>query len=268
MEPTPQIDAADPTANPSRRRVLLSALAAAGGATIGASPLLRAAQEEAESSKDDASKRLAPKSKILFQGDSITDAGRNRGDKGANSAGAMGRGYPFLIASYLLATRPKDALEIYNRGISGNKVPDLDKRWKEDTIDIAPDLLSILIGVNDIWHKLNGGYDGTVESYEKGFADLLERTKEALPKTRIVVCEPFVLRTGAVNDKWFPEFDERRKAAKRVAEKAEATFVEFQTMFDEAVKEATPGYWAGDGVHPSMAGHALMAMYWVEQVKP
>ncbi|MEX2212986.1 MAG: GDSL-type esterase/lipase family protein, partial [Phycisphaeraceae bacterium] len=194
------------------------------------------------------------------------DAGRNRNAKGANDGNGHGRGYPFLISSYLLAVKPDLNLQTYNRGNSGNKVPDLDKRWDEDCINLKPNVLSILIGVNDIWHKLNGNYDGTVETYEKGFAALLERTRKALPETKIVICEPFVLKCGAVNDKWFPEFDLRKAAAKRVAQAAGAIWVPFQEMFDEAVKTTKPNYWAGDGVHPSMAGHALMAKLWIETV--
>jgi lysophospholipase L1-like esterase len=204
---------------------------------------------------------------ILFQGDSITDAGRNRGRLGPNDPAGFGRGYPFLLASYLLARHPERDLKIYNRGISGNKVPDLDARWEKDAIQLKPDLISILIGVNDIWHKLNGRYKGTVEDYEKGYGALLKRTKKALPGVRIVVCDPFVLRCGAVNDGWFPEFEHRRAAAKRVSEAAGATWVPFQKMFDDAIKKAKPRYWAPDGVHPSMAGHALMAMTWMESVR-
>jgi len=209
---------------------------------------------------------LKPGSTVLLQGDSITDAGRNKRATGANDAGAFGRGYAFMIGSYVLASHPFGKMKVYNRGISGHKVPDLDKRWQTDTIDLKPNVVSILIGVNDIWHKLNGRYDGTVESYEKGYADLLARTRKALPDTTIAVCEPFVLRTGAVKDNWFPEFDQRRAAAKRVSDGAGTIWVPFQSMFDEAVKHEKPSYWAGDGVHPSMAGHALMAATWVEHV--
>ncbi len=128
---------------------------------------------------------------------------------------------------------------------------------------MKPALLSILIGVNDIWHKLNGNYDGTVSDYETGFAALLTRTRQALPDVTIVVCEPFVLHCGAINDKWFPEFDQRRAVAKKVASEAGTIWVPFQTMFDEAVAAGTPpNYWAGDGVHPSLAGHSLMAQAW------
>ena len=128
-------------------------------------------------------------------------------------------------------------------------------------------MLSILIGVNDIWHKLAGSYDGTVADYEKGFNELIEQTAKALPETQIVICEPFVLRCGAVNDKWFPEFDKRRAAARRVAEKAEATWVPFQETFDSAVNDAPANYWAGDGVHPSMAGHMKMTMAWLKELR-
>ncbi len=209
---------------------------------------------------------LSPESTILFQGDSITDAGRDRKASSANDARGFGRGYPMLIASGLLGDHPSSKLKIYNRGISGNKVPDLAARWQEDCLDLKPDLLSILIGVNDIWHKLNGKYDGTVADYDAGLRDLLTRTQETLPKTRIVICEPFVLQCGAVNDKWFPEFDQRRTACLEVARSMSLEIVPFQQMFNDALADAPPQYWAGDGVHPTMAGHALMAKTWRQTV--
>jgi len=127
-------------------------------------------------------------------------------------------------------------------------------------------VLSILIGVNDIWHKLKGKYDKTVVEYEQEYHALLERTKTALPNVRLVVCEPFVLRCGAVDDQWFPAFEGCREAAKRVSETAEATFVPFQSMFDRAIAFAPPNHWAGDGVHPTAAGAALMAHCWLRTV--
>lgn len=208
---------------------------------------------------------------ILFQGDSITDAGRSR-DKGkadvANNQPGLGNGYAWLAAGQLLVDRPADELRIFNRGISGHKVFQLAERWQTDCLDLKPDVLSILIGVNDIWHSLdpNLNYKGTVEIYERDYHALVERTKKALPKVTLVVCEPFVLRCGAVTDKWFPEFDKYRAAAKRVADKHHATFVPFQAMFDAAIKFAPPEHWAGDGVHPSAAGAALMAHFWLKAV--
>ncbi|MBU6302015.1 MAG: SGNH/GDSL hydrolase family protein [Verrucomicrobia bacterium] len=206
---------------------------------------------------------IAPGSVVLFQGDSITDAGRDRNQPAANNAMALGRGYPLLAAAGILEEHPKLQLKVLNRGISGNKVPDLEARWQQDCLDLKPAVLSILIGVNDIWHKLNGKYDGTPEVYRDGFAALLKRTRTALPEVTLVVGEPFVLRCGAVNDSWFPEFETRRAFAAQVAREAGALWVPFQRKFDEAVAAGTePAYWAPDGVHPSPAGHALMARAW------
>jgi lysophospholipase L1-like esterase len=199
---------------------------------------------------------------ILFQGDSITDCGRNRGSADANTAGALGTGYPLLVASAVLAARANDGLRFYNRGISGNKVPDLQQRWSADALELRPDVLSILIGVNDFWHKLDLGYAGTVQDYEDQYTALLEQTRRDLPRTHLIVLEPFVLRCGAVTARWFPEFDLRRAAARRVAARAKATFVPLQTVFDQKTRVTRPEYWAADGVHPTPAGHAVIAEQW------
>lgn len=202
---------------------------------------------------------------VLFQGDSITDAGRSRENAMvANKQPGLGSGYAWLAAAELLVDRQDDALTFYNRGVSGNKVYQLAERWKEDCLDLKPNVLSILIGVNDLWHKLNGKYEGTLEIYERDYNALLERTRKALPRVKLVICEPFVLRCGAVNEKWFPEFDGYRAAAKKIAKHFRATFVPFQAMFDEAVKYAPPEHWAKDGVHPTPAGASLMAHLWIE----
>lgn len=203
---------------------------------------------------------------VLFQGDSITDCGRERAATEPNRAVALGTGYPLLIASQHLAARPEAGLRFLNRGVSGNKVPDLESRWQADTLDLKPDVLSILIGVNDLWHKLSGHYDGTVEQYEAGYAALLDRTRHALPDVRLVVLEPFVLRCGAVNDAWFPEFDLRRAAAARVATRAGATFVPLHAMFERLSAQEPPAYWAADGVHPTVAGHGAIAQLWMQSV--
>ena len=204
---------------------------------------------------------------ILFQGDSITDAGRDKKNQIANQQKALGAGYAWMAASHLLIKNPQLNLTIHNRGISGNKVHQLANRWDKDCLDLKPDILSIMIGVNDIWHGLNGKYEGTVKTYEDDFLNLMERTRKALPKTQFVICEPFVLRCGAVNDKWFPEFDRYRAAARKVADQNNATFVPFQSMFDEAVQYAPPKHWAGDGVHPSSHGASLMAHFWTQSVQ-
>ncbi len=240
-----------------RRDLMRASLAAAGaGALLTSSPQTLVAAESATA--------IAPNTKILFQGDSITDAKRDKKNQSANDVRGLGDGYSMLIAGELLRDHAEAKLTIQNRGISGNKVPDLAARWHQDCLDLKPDVLSILVGVNDIWHKFAGRYDGTVADYESGFGELLKQTMAALPKTRIIVCEPFVLRCGAINDTWFPEFDERRAVAKKLADAMKLDFVPFQSMFDEAVELAPPQYWAADGVHPTLAGHALMAKKWLE----
>ena len=199
---------------------------------------------------------------VLFQGDSITDAGRDRKIASPNVGSALGDGYPLIIASALLDAEPDHGWRFFNRGVSGNKVPDLDARWQDDTIALAPDLVSILVGVNDYWHKRLNGYTGTVADYEAQYSALLARTRAALPSVRLVVLEPFVLRVGAVDETWFPEIDDRRAVAARVAQRARATWVPLQDRFTAAAAKTGPAYWLGDGVHPTPAGHGLIADAW------
>lgn len=211
---------------------------------------------------------LRPDSVLVLQGDSITDGGRDRGlDGKANDGAALGNGYAAMIGAALLTDPELANLQVHNRGISGNKVFQLAERWDADALALEPDVVSILIGVNDIWHTRNGHYDGTVERYEADYAALLERTRRALPDVTLVVCEPFVLRCGAVTDDWFPEFDDYRAAALRVAGKHGALFVPFQSAFDAALALHPAEHWAADGVHPTKAGAALMAATWLRVVR-
>ena len=205
---------------------------------------------------------------ILFQGDSITDSGRNKDDNGFNSSRALGSGYPMLAGAEMLEKFSGSNLKIYNKGISGNKVFQLAERWDKDCIDIKPDILSILIGVNDIWHKLNGQYDGTAEIYKRDYIALIERTKKALPDVKLIICEPFAVRgVKAVDDKWYPEFYGYQKAAREIAEQYGAIFIPYQTIYDEAQKQAEGSYWTSDGVHPTLAGAQLMAHAWLQTIK-
>ena len=257
-------DAKSNLPQPSRREFVHAGigLSASGLAALAAMDELLA--DDVQSARNSAGPIIEPGNTILFQGDSITDAVRKRDIKVANSHTALGNGYAWLAAAELLVDLPAAKLKIFNRGISGNKVYQLAERWQADCLDIKPDVLSILIGVNDIWHKLEGSYAGTVEIYENDYQALLKRTKDALPNIKLIICEPFVLRVGSVNDSWFPAFDGYRAAARRVAEKARATFVPFQTMFDLAAKIEQPTHWAADGVHPTVYGAALMAHWWLK----
>ena len=205
---------------------------------------------------------------ILFQGDSITDSGRNKEDTGFNTARNLGSGYPLLAGAALLNKYEALNLKVYNKGISGNKVYQLAERWDKDCLDLKPDVLSILIGVNDLWHKLNGTYNGTIEIYRNDYIALLERTMKALPNVKLIICEPFAVNgVKAVDDKWYPEFYDYQKSAREIAKQFKATFIPFQSVFDEAQKRAPGSYWTGDGVHPTLAGSQLMAKAWMKALE-
>jgi lysophospholipase L1-like esterase len=141
-------------------------------------------------------------------------------------------------------------------------VPDLKARWQADVIALEPHIVSVLVGVNDFWHKRTHGYTGTVADSENGYVALLEQTRQALPHVRLVVMEPFVLQTGQVDATWFPEFDERRSVASRVAQRVGVTFVPLQARFTSAAERMDRSYWIADAVHPTRAGNALIAEGW------
>jgi len=209
---------------------------------------------------------ILPGQTVLFQGDSITDSGRNREESSGPGIWALGNGYAKLAAAHLLAARPSDGLAFLNRGISGNRVVDLYARILADTINLKPDVLSVLIGVNDTWHRFRGNNGVAVPKFERVFRDYLTEARAALPGIRFVLCEPFVLGCGHVTSEWVGEMDARRAVVRRLASEFGAVFVPFQEMFDAAVQEAPPEYWAPDGVHPSAPGHHRMARAWLEAV--
>ena len=197
---------------------------------------------------------------ILFQGDSITDAGRKKEVTAANDTKALGTGYAAIITGQILFAHAGLGLQCHNRGISGNKVPDLAARWDADAIALKPDVLSIMIGVNDLWHTLAFGqkYKGTIEDYETSYRALIERTLKEVPGVRIVICEPFTTRTSED----FKVLAQYRAVSKKLAEEKNLTFVPFQSLFDEASKAAPAEFWLWDGIHPSTSGHAIMADMW------
>jgi len=204
---------------------------------------------------------------LLFQGDSITDAGRDKKNEQANNGRSFGTGYAYITAAWLLKEMAGKNLTIYNRGISGNKVFQLAERWDKDCLELKPDILSILIGVNDYWHMRNGRYDGTPEIYEKEYRKLLTRTKEAMPGIRLVICEPFILPgTKSVDETWIEPFGQYQEIAAKISKEFDTVWVPFQKVFNRALGVAEATYWAHDGVHPSMAGAQLMAAAWLEAV--
>jgi lysophospholipase L1-like esterase len=202
--------------------------------------------------------------RILFQGDSITDAGRDRGRYYANQGQGLGGGYAYQISADLLGKNPDAQLKCFNRGISGNKVYQLANRWDLDCLALKPDVLSILIGVNDYWHTLSGNYNGTLSIYKNDFRQLLEQTKKALPDVKIIIGEPFAVEGGsAIDVKWTP-FSAYRVAAKEIANDFDAAFIPYHSIFRDALRHADVNYWCPDGVHPSIAGAYLMKEAWLK----
>ena len=202
--------------------------------------------------------------RILFQGDSITDAERERtADK------HMGVGYPNLVAARLGFEEP-GKYEFINRGIGGNRSIDVLARIKKDLINLKPDVLSILMGINDVWHELAEGNGVSTEDYEIYYDILLSHIEKELPDTRIIMLEPFVLKGIATAEKW-DEFrkgaEEKAAAAARAAKKHGIQFVPLMAKFDEAAKLAEPSYWLKDGVHPTPMGHELIARAWLSAFK-
>lgn len=196
---------------------------------------------------------------ILFQGDSITDAGRSRDDSN------IGNGYPLLVKGELMLEFPNQYV-MYNRGISANRVVDLYARVKADVINLKPDIMSILIGVNDVWHEYTSQNGVNEDKYFKIYSMMIEEIKEALPNVKIMILEPFVLKASKTEEQWEDFRDGvqiRAEKAREIAEKYNLIFVPLQEKFDEAAKFAPNDYWLRDGVHPTMAGNQLIKKEWM-----
>jgi len=204
---------------------------------------------------------------FLFQGDSITDGNRTR-DMDWNHV--LGHGYAYLIAARLWFDLPHKQFHFFNRGISGNAITELTTRWDNDTIALKPDLLSILVGVNDTTRAVYGDKNHTVASYEDGYRALLTKTRQTLPQTQLVILEPFILPVGKVKEKWDDyqrEISGRQAVAKKLADEFGAIFLPLQDSFNKAAAKYPPDvYWLWDGVHPMPNGHELIAREWIKQV--
>ncbi len=193
---------------------------------------------------------------FIILGDSITDCSRDRDD-----INSMGMGYPAVTAA-ILGTRHPQKFRFINEGISGDRIVDVYARIKRDIINQKPDYLSILIGINDVWHELGDKNGVAAPKFEKIYSMLIEEIKEELPEIKIFILEPFVT-PGTATDEHIEYFRAetllRAEAAKRIAEKYDLTFIPLQEVFDEAMKLAPASYWTRDGVHPTTEGHGLIA---------
>jgi lysophospholipase L1-like esterase len=198
--------------------------------------------------------------RILFQGDSITDGNRGRS---SDPNHILGHSYAFLIAARYATWLPERHLTFVNRGISGNRVSDLAKRWSTDTLDLKPTLLSILIGINDLSTNVSAA------QFELQYDQLLADTRKALPTVRLVLCEPFGLPTGRHKTDWAVwrvKLAERQQIVAKLATRYRAALVHLQRAFDDASRRAPADYWIWDGIHPTYAGHQILADEWVRTV--
>ena len=199
--------------------------------------------------------------RILFQGDSITDGNRGRNQDPNH---ILGHGYAFIIAARYGADFPERNLVFINRGVSGDKVTDMARRWPQDTLELKPDILSILIGVND------QGAGLSMERFEQTYDKVLADTVAANPKVRLVLCAPFTLPVGSVKehyDQWYAGIKQRQEIVAKLATKYHAALVQFQPAFDAACKKAPAEHWIWDGVHPTYSGHQIMADEWLRTVR-
>jgi lysophospholipase L1-like esterase len=198
--------------------------------------------------------------RILFQGDSITDGNRGRS---ADPNHILGHGYAFIIAAKHGAAHPDAKLEFFNRGVSGNTVLNLRDRWQKDTLDLKPDVLSVLIGVND------SGRGVPPAEFEKTYDRILTDAKTANPKIKFVLCEPFTLPVGkvATNDARKASVKVLQPIVAQLAKKHGAVLVPLQQAFDDACKRAPADHWIWDGVHPTYSGHQILADAWERAVR-
>ena len=212
--------------------------------------------------------------KILFQGDSITDGNRYKSKASEwDKNHQIGHSYVYMITGLLGMQYPERRFEFFNRGVSGNIVGELAARWQTDTLDLQPDLLSILIGVNDCLRaSARRIKDLSAAAYENGYREILKASREKNPNLKLVLFEPFAYleeqkNTGSPVSIRKAILQSEQKAVRRLAEEFHAVFIPLQEVFDEALQHAEPSYWIWDGTHPTEAGHALIAREFLKATK-
>lgn len=223
-----------------------------------------------------------PARRILFVGDSITDGGWGRSGGSMQPAEERnqkdqnhlyGHSYIFLVASYLESEFPTYGYSCFNRGISGYTLADLHARWEADIEALAPDMVSILIGINDIlkhYDKQDTPFD--IAAWESTYRTYLDRTLEAFPQIRVVLCTPFIAPVGRIGQRSnYPlqasSVEEAAEVVRRLAAEYGATLVDFARCFKQLADQypsVEASHWIWDGIHPTPAGHHQMANCWVK----
>jgi lysophospholipase L1-like esterase len=199
---------------------------------------------------------LSPGATVLFQGDSITDAGR------LGTADGLGDGYAARAVALLRERHPDAGLAFHNRGVGGNRVTDLRARWTEDAIALKPDLVSVLIGINDTWRRYDHGDPTTADAYEADYRHLLTRVVEETG-ARLLLVEPFLVPVTADQWRWREDLDPRIHVVRHLAEEFDAALLAADGLLNQAARTAGgAAKVAADGVHPTPYGHGLLAGAW------
>lgn len=193
---------------------------------------------------------------VLFQGDSITDAGRYYEDPLD-----MGEGYAHLASARFQGP----GVRFLNRGISGNRAVDLKERWYRDCLVLEPDWVSIMIGVNDTWRRYDSDDPTSCDDFAESYRDILARTRSVLG-ARLIMLEPFVLPVSPEVAGFREDLDPKIAAVRSLAEEFDAILVPLDGLFAQAISRQAPSYWSEDGVHPTAAGHELIAEAWLGAV--
>ncbi|MGE5606740.1 MAG: SGNH/GDSL hydrolase family protein [Bacteroidota bacterium] len=197
---------------------------------------------------------------VLFQGDSVTDTGRDR----SNDA-SLGNGYAMMAAAWFAATHPDQTVGFINKGVSGDRTRDLKARWEEDCIKLRPTVVSILIGINDCWRRYDRNDPTPVEEFERDYRYLLTRLRAA-GVTKIILAEPFVLPVPEDRRRWREDLDPKIAVVRALAQEYQTLLLPLDGIFNSMATRRPPEFWAPDGVHPSPAGHALIAKEWLRMV--
>ena len=198
---------------------------------------------------------------ILFQGDSITDCHRDR-----NDPAGMGEGYAMLAAKLLEKKHPGQ-FRFVNRGISGDRSVDVYERRQADIFDVKPDYISILMGINDVWHGVTHDRGVDIDTYLEVYDSLLTEIREKLPGTKVMLMEPFI-NEGTATQEQMEVFEEgvamRSEAVQLLCAKHDLPFLSLQFDLYGLEEQHPAGYWTLDGVHPTLDFHQYMAEKWVK----
>lgn len=201
---------------------------------------------------------------ILFTGDSITDCGRVRP---VGTGAGLGDGYVALVDSLLAAWYPERRIRVLNTGINGNRVIDLEMRWQTDVLDLAPDWLSVMIGINDVWRQFDNQHDPdqvTIERYETTYRKLLEQTRQGL--NGLILMTPYLIEPN-LSDCMREHMDAYGMVVEQLACEFDAVFVNVQAAFDLYLTHRPAQSLCDDRVHPNKTGHMIIALSFLTAIQ-